>query len=75
MALLAYGVLVRVPALDLPRPMKHRKPLPHFCNCELSCPECIQAFWIWCENYSARFERPKGKRRQEAARARGEIEQ
>ena len=27
------------------------------------------------ENYSARFERPKGKRRQEAARARGEIEQ
>ena len=32
--------------------IKHRKPLPHFCNCERSCPECLQHFWIWAENHT-----------------------
>jgi len=35
----------------------------HYCNCELRCPECVRRFWKWAENYSRRFERPKGKRR------------
>ena len=34
----------------------------HYCNCEISCPECINRFWKWAENYSRRFDRPKGKR-------------
>lgn len=35
----------------------------HYCNCELSCPECVRRFWKWAENYSRRAERaPRAKK-------------
>ena len=41
----------------------------HYCNNELTCPECLKRFWQWVDDYTHRFERPKGKRRQEQERA------
>ncbi len=31
----------------------------HYCNCELTCPECIRRFWKWAENHT-RGRKPKG---------------
>jgi hypothetical protein len=24
----------------------------HYCNCELSCPECVRRFWEWAQNHT-----------------------
>jgi hypothetical protein len=55
--------------------MKHDKPTAnHYCNNPLRCISCVRRFWLWAENYSHRFERPLGKKKQaalDAARAVG----
>lgn len=43
-------------------------------NCSLQCPVCTRRFWKWAENYSRRFDRPKGKRARAKAPTGGKLQ-